>query len=154
MDYLVYHLLAEGMSGGTGSASTAGMDVSTAKDSYIPLFSGQPSDYKEWRKRLTIYVLKMRMQKREAEGLLNVIGSLSGTAWKLLENFPIEEIEKTGALDKILKTLDKALSMTRRSSFRMTSIATSAAFNVDKDNPSWTTPRSMTTSTTSWLSMT
>ena len=47
----------------------------------------------------------MRMSKREAEGLLNVIGSLTGTAWKLLENFPIEE---TGAFDKILKTLDKA----------------------------------------------
>eukprot|EP00435_Cladocopium_sp_Y103_P072990 s52_g42.t1 len=102
---------AEGMSGGgTGSAASAAgsMDYSTTKDSYIPLFSGQPSDYKEWRKRLTIYVLKMRMAKREAEGLLNVIGSLTGTAWKLLENYPIEEIEKTGAFDKILKILDKA----------------------------------------------
>ena len=37
---------------GTGSASTAGMDVVTTKDSYIPQFSGRPSDYKEWRKRL------------------------------------------------------------------------------------------------------
>ena len=31
--------------GGTGSASASGMDVATTKDSYIPLFSGQPSDY-------------------------------------------------------------------------------------------------------------
>ena len=96
------------MSGGTGSASTAGLDVNTTKDSYIPVFSGAPSDYKEWRKRLTIYVMKMRMAKREAEGLLSVIGSLTGTAWRLLENFPIEEIEKAGAFEKILKTLDKA----------------------------------------------
>ena len=48
------------------------------------------------------------MEKAPHEGLLNVIGRLTGTAWKLLENFPIEEIEKTGAFDKILKTLDKA----------------------------------------------
>ena len=74
------------------------MDTTTStKDSYIPLFSGAPSDYKEWRKRLTIYVMKMRMAKREAEGLLSVIGSLTGRAWKLLGNFPIEDIEKTGA---------------------------------------------------------
>ena len=36
------------------------------------------------------------------------IGNFSGMAWKLLENFPIEEIKKIGAFDKILKTLDKA----------------------------------------------
>ena len=96
------------MSGGTGSASTVGLDVTTTKDSYIPVFSGAPSDYKEWRKRLTIYVMKMRMAKKEAEGLLSVIGSLTGTAWRLLENFPIEDIEKTGAFEKILKILDKA----------------------------------------------
>ena len=84
------------------------MDVTTTKDSYIPLFSGAPSDYKEWRKRLTIYVMKMRMAKKEAEGLLSVIGSLTGTAWRLLENFPIEDIEKAGAFEKMLKILDKA----------------------------------------------
>eukprot|EP00435_Cladocopium_sp_Y103_P052050 s2315_g16.t1 len=43
------------MSGGTGSASTTAMDTNSTKDSYIPLFSGLPSDYKEWRKRITIY---------------------------------------------------------------------------------------------------
>ena len=129
------------------------MDVTSTKDSYIPLFSGQPSDYKEWRKRLTIYVLKMRMSKREAEGLLNVIGSLSGTAWKLLESFPIEEIEKQGAFDKILKIWTRPLSMTRRSSSPATSIATSVAFNEDPARRSWTTPLSTTTFTTSWPTM-
>jgi len=75
------------MSDETGSASTAGVEATTTKDSYIPLFSGAPSDYKEWRRRLNIYVMKMRVAK------------LTGTAWKLLENFPIEEIEKTGAFN-------------------------------------------------------
>ena len=84
------------MSDETGSASTAGVEATTTKDSYIPLFSGAPSDYKEWRRRLNIYVMKMRVAK------------LTGTAWKLLENFPIEEIEKTGAFNKMLKILDKA----------------------------------------------
>ena len=53
VDYLVCNHRAEGLCGGTGLASIAGMDVVTTKDSYIPLFSGQPSDQKEWRKRLT-----------------------------------------------------------------------------------------------------
>ena len=100
------------MSAGTGSASTAG-DYNTTKDSYIPLFSGAPSDYKEWRKRINIYVMKMRVAKREPEGLLSIIGSLTGTAWKLLENFPIDEIEKAGAFEKMLKTLDKAFEYDR-----------------------------------------
>ena len=46
------------MSGGTGLASTAGGDYNTTKDSYIPLFSDAPSDYKEWRKRLNICVMR------------------------------------------------------------------------------------------------
>ena len=100
------------MSAGTGSASTAG-NYNITKDSYIPLFSGAPSDYKEWRKRINIYMMKMRVAKREPEGLLNIIGSLTGTAWKLLENFPIDEIEKAGAFEKMLKTLDKAFEYDR-----------------------------------------
>ena len=100
------------MSAGTGSASTAG-DYNTTKDSYIPLFSGAPSDYKEWRKRINIYVMKMRVAKREPEGLLSIIGSLTGTAWKLLKNFPIDEIEKAGAFEKMLKILDKAFEYDR-----------------------------------------
>ena len=47
------------------------------------------------------------MAKREGEGLLNIIGSLSGTAWKLLVNYPTEDIEKSGAFEKILTILDK-----------------------------------------------
>ena len=100
------------MSAGTGSASTAG-DYNTTKDSYIPLFSGAPSDYKEWRKRINIYVMKMRVAKREPEGLLSIIGSLTGTAWKLLKNFPFDEIEKAGAFEKMLKILDKAFEYDR-----------------------------------------
>jgi len=101
------------MSAGTGSASTAGGEHNTTKDSYIPLFSGAPSDYKEWRKRINIYAMKMRVAKREPEGLLSIIGSLTGTAWKLLENFPIDEIEKAGAFEKMLKVLDKAFEYDR-----------------------------------------
>ena len=55
------------------------------KDNYVPLFSGAPSDYREWRKRITLYMTKMKLLKREAEGVLNLISSLSGTAWKVVE---------------------------------------------------------------------
>ena len=99
---------------GTGSTSGTTFDQSTTKDSYIPLFSGTPQDYREWRKRIKIYMAKMRMLKKEPEGLLNLIGSLTGTAWKLLESFPVEDVEKTGAFDRVLKTLDKAFEYDNR----------------------------------------
>jgi hypothetical protein len=39
-------------------------DNSVTKDNYVPLFSGAPSDYREWRKRITLYMTK-RMWRRE-----------------------------------------------------------------------------------------
>ena len=51
---------------------------------------------------------KMKLFKHETEGLLNMLGSLQGTAWKLLENFDLAEAEKPDAIDKVLKILDKA----------------------------------------------
>ena len=51
---------------------------------------------------------KMKLFKHETEGLLNMLGSLQGTAWKPLENFDLAEAEKPDAIDKVLKTLDKA----------------------------------------------
>lgn len=86
----------------------------TTKDSYIPLFSGQLHDYREYRKRLKLYMAKMKLLKREAEGILNVVGSMTGTAWKLLESFDVSEAEQAGALDKILKILDKAFEYDNR----------------------------------------
>ena len=66
------------------ASQPAAYDGTSLKDTYIPVFDGQPSSYQEWRKRIGIYHLKMKLQKRTAESILNIIGSLQGTAWKLV----------------------------------------------------------------------
>jgi len=38
----------------TQASSAPSLDVQSTKDTYIPLFSGAPQDYKEWRKRINI----------------------------------------------------------------------------------------------------
>ncbi|CAK9022179.1 unnamed protein product [Durusdinium trenchii] len=84
----------------------ADLDFVSARDSYIPLFDGTLSGYREWRKRILIYYKKMCLSKRQGEAILNLLGSLSGTAWKLCEDFDIEQAENDKALDHILTRLD------------------------------------------------
>ena len=79
----------------------------SARDSYIPLFSGAPSDYKEWRKRTSLYHQKMVLAKRRGESILNIVGSMSGSAWRLLEDFDVSKAEQESTFNDILKLLDK-----------------------------------------------
>ena len=97
----------------SSAASSAG-DTAVTKDNYVPLFSGAPSDYREWRKRISLYMTKMKLLKREAEGVLNLISSLTGTAWKLVESFPLEDVEKGDAFNRLMKLLDKAFEYDNR----------------------------------------
>ena len=94
-----------------GTASTSGAagtgDPSIARDSFIPLFTGQPDDYREWRKRISLYHQKMVLSKRNGESILNILGSLTGAAWRLVEDFDIALAEKETAFQDILKILDK-----------------------------------------------
>ena len=90
------------------SAASSTFDSSSTKDNFIPLFSGQPSEYKEWRKRILIYQHKMVLAKRAAEGVLNLIGSQTGTAWSLLEDFPLKDLELESTFTAVLKILDAA----------------------------------------------
>ena len=56
------------------------------------MFDGNPSSHQEWRKRISIYHLKMKLQKRSVEAVLNLTGSLQGTAWKLVESYNVTAI--------------------------------------------------------------
>ena len=82
------------------------LDNHSARDSFIPLFDGSLTGYREWRKRITIYYKKMSLSKRQGEAILNLLGSLSGTAWKFCEDFNIDKAEDPDALNQILKILD------------------------------------------------
>lgn len=89
----------------TSASSSPISDVST-RDSFIPLCTGQPADYKELRKRIHIYHRKMTLTKRAGESLLNIVGSLTGTAWRLLGGFDLETAETPGSFEAVIKILD------------------------------------------------
>ena len=48
----------------------------------------------------------MSLSKRQGEAILNLLGSLSGAAWKLCEDFSIDKAEDPEALTEIMKILD------------------------------------------------
>ena len=103
-------------------ASTAGssnpvLDTNSTRDSFIPLFNGQHSEYKEWRKRIKIYMMRMSMTKRGHEAILNLVGSLTGVAWKVAEAYDLDDVEKKQAdehFNKLLKLLDAAFEYDNR----------------------------------------
>ena len=96
----------------SSAASTTGYD--TQRDNNVPAFSGVLAEYREYRRRIKLYMGKMRILKREAEGVLNMLGALSGTAWKLMENYDLADAEKPDAAERILKVLDKAFEYDSR----------------------------------------
>ena len=57
-------------SAGSGQSSKDGtfMDL---RDSFVPLFSGQPADYRE----------------RSTESVLNIVGSFTGVTWRLFQDW-------------------------------------------------------------------
>ena len=70
----------------TTSAASSSDDTSQ-RDSYIPVLSGQPTEYREWKKRINLYHQKMVLAKRKGESILNIASSLTGSAWRLVEYF-------------------------------------------------------------------
>lgn len=93
---------------GRDAGSQKDLESPSIKDNYIPLFDGTPGTYREWRKRILIYTRKMQLQKREGEAVLNLLGSLQGSAWRILEDYDLDKAEETGAMSKILDILDKS----------------------------------------------
>ena len=77
------------------------------KDTYIPVFSNKPTDYREWRQRINLYRRKLELQNKGKEAVLNVLTSLHGVAWRQLEP-KVDTIlaKEEGAFDLILAELD------------------------------------------------
>ena len=76
------------------------------RDSYVPLFTGQPADYREWRQRIQIYHRKMSLSKRANESVLNIVGSFRGVVWRLFEDWSLEKFEQDDSFEKVLEVLD------------------------------------------------
>ena len=96
------------MATAASGAATASLDQQSTRDSFIPIFDGTLAGYKEWRKRITIYAKKMELTNRKNECVLNLLGSLQGTAWKLVEDFDLEKAKEETAFKDILSLLDSA----------------------------------------------
>ena len=82
-------------------------DGNSQRGSYIPLFSGQPAEYRDWRKRINLYHQKMVLAKRKGESILNIVGSLTGFAWRFVEDFDVAKAEEDNAFQDLLKLLDQ-----------------------------------------------
>ena len=91
--------------GPTTISSTTGMEMQ--KDTYIPVFTNRPQDYREWRQRINLYRRKLELQNKSKEAVLNVLTSLHGVAWRQLEP-KVETIlaKEDGGFDLILAELD------------------------------------------------
>ena len=114
---------------GSGSMSSEEPTYADVRDSFVPLFNGQPSEYREWRQRVQLYYKKMTLAKKGSEGVLNIVGSFKGVVWRLFEDWSLERFEKDDAFESMLKVLDGTFPTTRGSSFPPTSRATSAPCN-------------------------
>ena len=92
-------------SAGRTSSATTGMEL--LKDSYIPVFTNKPSDYREWRQRIQLYRKKLELQNKGKEAVLNVLTSLHGVAWRQIEAKVDAILAKDqGAFDALITKMD------------------------------------------------
>ena len=91
-----------------GSTATgSGIAGKDYKDSFIPRFENSTTSYPEWRTRVKLYARKMEIQGRKAEVALNILSVLEGPSWTQCEDLDLNELEKEGGLEILLKRLDK-----------------------------------------------
>ena len=83
------------MSSAAASTSVNGVDF--VKDTYIPIFTNKPSDYREWRQRILLYKRKSDLNKKQKEATINLMTSLSGIAWKQIEGIAEKAAESDEA---------------------------------------------------------
>ena len=90
------------------AASDTSAGYETVKDSYVPVFSNRPNDYREWRQRINLYYKKMLLQKRPQEAVINLVTTLSGVAWKQIEPEADKLCEDAEhGFSRVLQILDK-----------------------------------------------
>ena len=89
----------------TGSGTTSG-SVEVTKDNFIPLFTNNPRDYREWRARISLYGKKMALQNKTKEATINLLTSLQGIAWRQVEHNADKLAEDAAGFSKVLQILD------------------------------------------------
>ena len=89
----------------SATSSINGMDI--VKDTYIPVFTNRPADYREWRQRILLYKKKSDLNKKGKEAVINLLTSLSGIAWRQVEPLVEKATEAEDGFTMILNELDK-----------------------------------------------
>ena len=64
--------------GPSASASAVGSSE-VVRDSFIPLFDGKPTSYREYRQRFVLYYKKMKLNKHPVKATISLLTSLTGT---------------------------------------------------------------------------
>eukprot|EP00435_Cladocopium_sp_Y103_P007119 s2224_g2.t1 len=62
--------------GPTTTSSTTGMEL--MKDTYIPVFTNKPQDYREWRQRINLYRRKLELQNKPKEAVDTILAKEEG----------------------------------------------------------------------------
>ena len=87
------------------TTTSSGMELQ--KDSYIPVFTNRPADYREWRQRIQLYRRKLELQNKNKEAVLNVLTSLHGVARRQIETkVDVILAKEEGAFDMLITELD------------------------------------------------
>ena len=77
------------------------------RDNYIPVFDGQPSSYKEYRKRVNLYYKKMTLANKKTEATINLLTSLAGPVWKQVEHLADSAPDDENGFSLVLQELDR-----------------------------------------------
>ena len=95
------------MASSSAKPESSGPALDVIKDSYIPIFTNRPADYREYRARIMLYKQKMDLQKRPKEATINLLTSLSDIAWRQVEHLAATAPEAADGFDQVLRVLDK-----------------------------------------------
>ena len=91
----------------TSSSATATSNPDVVRDNYIPLFDGQPSSYKEYRKRVALYYKKMSLANKKTEAPINLLTSLNRPVWKQVEHLAETAPDDENGFNIVLQELDR-----------------------------------------------
>ena len=74
----------------------------------VPTFDNTVAGFKEFKKRCNLYRARMKIEQREKQVALAILGQLTGLAWQACEELADkpEELDQDGAFEKLMRLLE------------------------------------------------
>ena len=88
------------------TGSTSSKPYAGKAHEYVPEFSNEATDYKEFTTRVQLYEKKMTLAGRQTETAFNVMAALTGRAWDAVEDLQMADLEAATGTSTLLKRLD------------------------------------------------